>query len=193
MIGSVAGVFGASVVGLGAARVLAEPPRVTRSATALEPARRLGIEGELVFPVDPTGGDLVMPNGYREGTHNGIDIGNGCSPGRGRSLLACADAVVNSMEQSTRPGKYITLRDRSDTYYRYHHLAEFIEGMEVGAAVSAGQVIGLMGSTGNTNWAHVHFEVWRHSLSPNIGFPIDPLPLLQRPAGLTIGSPQCDN
>jgi hypothetical protein len=30
-------------------------------------------------------------------------------------------------------------------------------------------------------------------LSPNIGFPVDPLPLLPRPAGLTIGPPQCDD
>ncbi|MFT5978933.1 MAG: murein DD-endopeptidase MepM/ murein hydrolase activator NlpD, partial [Ilumatobacter sp.] len=123
--------FGASVLGLGAARALAEPLGFTDRATALEPAQRLSIEGELAFPVDPTGGDLVMANGYREGVHKGVDIGNGCSPGRGRSLLACADAVVNSMEQSTRPGRYITLRDHSDNYYRYHHLDEFIEGMEV--------------------------------------------------------------
>jgi murein DD-endopeptidase MepM/ murein hydrolase activator NlpD len=64
-------------------------------------------------------------------------------------------------------------------------------GMEVGDAVSAGQVIGLMGITGNTIWAHVHFEVWRQSLNPRIGFPVDPLPLLPRPAGLTIGPPRC--
>ena len=134
-----------------------------------------------------------MPNGYRDGVHKGIDIGNGCSAGRGRPLLACADAVVNSMEQSTRAGRYITLRDDADNYYRYHHLDAFIEGMEVGNAVSAGQVIGLMGFTGNTNWAHVHFEVWRLSLSPTIGFPVDPLPLLPRPAGFTIGPPQCDD
>ena len=193
LIGSVGGVFGASVLGLGAFRVLAEPLNVTGPARALEPAERLGIEGELAFPVDPTGGDLVMPNGYRDGVHKGIDIGNGCSAGRGRPLLACADAVVNSMEQSTRAGRYITLRDDADNYYRYHHLDAFIEGMEVGNAVSAGQVIGLMGFTGNTNWAHVHFEVWRLSLSPNIGFPVDPLPLLPRPAGFTIGPPQCDD
>jgi murein DD-endopeptidase MepM/ murein hydrolase activator NlpD len=191
MIGSAAGLLGASVLGLGAARVLAEPMSFTGPATALEPAQRLGIDGELIFPVDPTGGDLVMPNGYREGVHKGIDIGNGCSDGRGRLLIACTDAVVNSIEQSTRPGKYITLRDRSDNYYRYHHLDEFIGGMEVGDAVSAGQVIGLMGNTGNTIWAHVHFEVWRQSLNPGIGFPVDPLPLLQRPPGLTIGPPQC--
>ncbi|MGK0273812.1 MAG: murein DD-endopeptidase MepM/ murein hydrolase activator NlpD [Ilumatobacter sp.] len=185
--------LGASVLGLGAARVLADPMSFTGPATALEPAQRLGIDGELTFPVDPTGGDLVMPNGYREGVHKGLDIGNGCSDGRGRLLIACADAVVNSMDQSSRPGKYITLRDGSDTYYRYHHLDEFIGGMQVGDAVSAGQVVGLMGTTGNTIWPHVHFEVWRQSLNPSIGLPVDPLPLLQRPPGLTIGPPQCSD
>ena len=193
LIGSAAGILGVSVVGLGAARVLAKPLSVTGPAAALEPAQRLGIDGELVFPVDPTGGDLVMPNGYREGVHKGVDIGNGCSAGRGRPLIACADAVVSSMEQSDRPGKYITLRDRFDNYYRYHHLDEFIEGLEVGDVVSAGQVVGLMGSTGNTNWPHVHFEVWRMSLNPSIGFPVDPLPLLAWPPGLTVGLPQCDD
>jgi hypothetical protein len=43
--------FGASVLGLGAARALAEPLGFTDPATALEPAQRLSIEGELAFPV----------------------------------------------------------------------------------------------------------------------------------------------
>jgi hypothetical protein len=77
LIGSAAAMLGASVLELGAARVLAEPPSFTGPATAVKPAQRLGIDGEMTFPVDPIGGDLELLNGYREGVHKGIDIGNG--------------------------------------------------------------------------------------------------------------------
>ena len=133
--------FGGSVLGLGGARVLAEPLNVTGPATALEPARRLGIERGTGLASRLDGRRSRHAERLPAGQHKGADIGNGCSPGRGRSLLAPAKAVVKSMEQSTRTGRYITFRDHSDNFYRYHYFAGLIEGLEVGDAVFDDQMI----------------------------------------------------
>ena len=152
----------------------------------------MGVRGLLDFPVDASGGDLVIPNPYRAGGHNGIDIGNGCTDGRGRALLACADGVVHGMYSLSRAGRLIILRDAEDNYYRYHHLDGYVDGMAEGDRVRRGDVVGHMGTTGNTQWPHLHFEVWRNSLNPDVdGFHVDPLPLLTIPRGVVVGSTTC--
>ena len=54
-------------------------------------------------------------------------------------------------------GKYIKIAHDNGTITLYAHASQVL--VSEGAFVSKGQVIGLMGSTGNSTGCHVHFEV----------------------------------
>ena len=72
------------------------------------------------------------------------------------------------------------------TTYKYFHMADDQNGLSVGSQVRMGDVLGFVGSSGTdsaTNF-HLHFEV-----RPN-NVPVNPLPLLDLPAGIRIGPPQ---
>ncbi len=204
-LGSALGLFGAAV-GLEAVRgsvftgrsVAALSGAVAGPAAALEPAERLGVTGKLTFPVDTSAsfGSLVCLNNFGGRSnangacnHNGVDIGNDRISGRGRPLLACVDGFVEKDEAFSSAGNTRILRDGLGRYYRYHHLDSYESTLQEGDPVVAGQVIGYMGDTGNTNWSHLHFEVWHDSLTPRSATIVDPVPLLPFPtANVTLAS-----
>ena len=53
---------------------------------------------------------------------------------------------------------------------RYGHMSRLL--VSEGQTVSQGQVIGLVGSTGNSTGPHIHFEIWEN------GVRVDPLQYL---------------
>lgn len=194
LIGSALGVFGAAVVGGalvgGVEQVAALGGAIVGPAQGIEPAVRLGKAGKLVFPVDTSieYGSLVCLNNFGGRStangacnHGGVDIGNDEISGKGRPLLACASGFVHKDEQFSSAGNTRILRDGLGTYYRYHHLDSYESSLNEGDPVAAGQVIGYMGTTGNTEWSHLHFEIWLDSLTPRDATVIDPVPRLPFP------------
>lgn len=184
----------------GADRVAALGGAITGPARATDPAVRLGITGKLTFPVDtnPTYGSLVCLNNFGGQSqslgscnHNGVDIGNDEISGQGRPLLACVDGFVAKDEYLRSAGNTRILRDGLGTFYRYHHLDSYETSVGEGDPVIAGQVIGYMGSSGDsTSWNHLHFEIWQDSLTPSQATIIDPVPRLPFPLeGVTLNSP----
>ncbi|HOA22854.1 MAG TPA: peptidoglycan DD-metalloendopeptidase family protein [Aggregatilineales bacterium] len=98
--------------------------------------------------------------------HHGIDISNPV----GTEVIAVADGVVevagwghrNSEETITSYGNVISIRhdvgyQGKKLYTLYAHLSEIL--VEPGQRVTAGQVIGLVGATGDASGPHLHFEV----------------------------------
>src|SRR5690606_33093114 len=51
----------------------------------------------------------------------------------------------------------------------YGHLSRFVDGLGVGSKVRQGQVIGYVGSTGQSTGPHLHYEI---SINGNL---VDPL------------------
>ncbi|MGI9624315.1 MAG: peptidoglycan DD-metalloendopeptidase family protein [Acidimicrobiales bacterium] len=81
-------------------------------------------------------------------------IDGGCAPAGG-------DGGCNS-----RAGNYVAV-DHGDHMSRYIHLASFAPGVERGAPIAAGQLVGYAGNSGTTGtgMAHLHYDEINHPLS----------------------------
>jgi murein DD-endopeptidase MepM/ murein hydrolase activator NlpD len=105
--------------------------------------------------------------------HEGVDV----IAARGKLLYAVVDGTISKIYLD-RPGALagngLRISQDNGTYFTYLHMDTFAEGIVVGARVSAGQVVGTVGSTGNSATPHLHFEV-----HPGGGAPVNPYPLIK--------------
>lgn len=124
-------------------------------------------------------GNFVLGDGFRArgGSHMGIDmLASGGTP-----IYAAADGVVRvSQESYGGYGVAITIDhvvggQRMTTLYG--HMIYGSRRVGVGQTVQAGQVIGLVGTTGRSTANHLHFETYLN------GSNIDPWSWLQSNAG----------
>ncbi len=87
---------------------------------------------------------------------NGVDVANSC----GTPIFAAADgtaAIADATGWNGGYGKYVKLVHPNGTETLYAHLKEL--KISLGGAVSKGQILGLMGTTGRSTGCHLHFEV----------------------------------
>jgi len=131
-----------------------------------------------VFPVgephtfgDSFGAPRMMGTTY-EHAHQGTDI---MAP-FDTPLLACERGIVTEIGAETLGGNKLWLKGESGTYYYYAHLKAYAEGLEVGEVVEAGDLVGVVGDTGNAKGGapHLHFEI-----HPDGGKAVNPYPLLK--------------
>lgn len=181
--------LGIVVATLGAGAVRAAGPGIDRPAEAVNAAERVITSGDgLLFPIEPAPMCEVLNNfgGYSKtfgsGGHQGVDIGAQL----GQEVYAVENGVLERRfdDLNSGAGYGWGLLSTTDVEYRYFHLSAFADGLDVGDAVVAGQVIGYVGDTGNATpggW-HLHFEV-RPGPQPRSGAadPVDPVPLLDIP------------
>jgi peptidoglycan LD-endopeptidase LytH len=113
--------------------------------------------------------------------HEAIDI---VEP-RGTPVHAVVDGTIKKIFFSRRGGKTIYEFDRAEAYcYYYAHLDGYASGLHEGQRVSAGEVIGYTGSTGNASpdAPHLHFAVYE--LGPDKhwwqGRALNPYPMLKK-------------
>ena len=104
--------------------------------------------------------------------HLGTDI----LAAEGSPLFAVVTGKVIQIYNADAPlsGNGIKIARADGTYFFYAHLSALAPEMSVGAQVSAGQVIGYVGRTGNAATPHLHFEV--HPLG---GAAINPYPIIK--------------
>ncbi len=87
----------------------------------------------------------------RYGYKNALDIAGG-----GNIYAAAAGTVETSSYQAGGFGNYIVIRHHDGTATLYGHLSK--RSVSKNQKVLQGQVIGKMGSTGNSSGTHLHFE-----------------------------------
>lgn len=121
---------------------------------------------------------VTSPYGQRWGTlHGGIDlVGTGSSAVD--NITAFAAGTISIKKYSDSYGNYILLKHTGGWETVYAHMHHFITSKKVGDTVEAQEVLGLMGTTGNSTGNHLHFEVRQPNKLINKGR-IDPAPYLQ--------------
>ncbi len=135
-------------------------PYVKREVTAYVGPVPEDVAGSGLFRW-PSSGTLTQ--GYWYG-HRAIDIGAAV----GTAILASDNGYVSFAGWTDIGYGYLVVLDHANGYQTYYaHLSDFY--VVEGQAVEIGQVIGAMGSTGNSTGPHLHYEI-RYN-----GYPTNPL------------------
>jgi len=109
---------------------------------------------------DPFSGKLAM--------HNGLDFAGK----EGSEVVAVAAGVVTWTGSKSGYGQLVEVSHGDGYVTRYAHNKSNL--VEPGDVVRKGETIALMGSSGRSTGAHVHYEVYKH------GRPVDPSSYLAR-------------
>lgn len=137
----------------------------------------VGGSGQIL--ANPGGGSFQCPvtgaaysnnyGGRGSGFHYGIDM---FAPS-GKPLVAVKAGTVRYVPNEGAGGNTVYLSADDGNLYFYAHLSSFVGGER---SVAQGEIIGLVGATGNASGAHLHFEI--RLGGPN-GQKINPYPTLQ--------------
>lgn len=152
------------------------------------------VNGVIFAKDDPETTNITSNYGNREdpfgrGTtfHGGIDISGGRGEGQ-VNVIASKDGVVvyptdgvlNNCPSSSSLsdcgggyGNYVIIQHSDGKYTLYAHMYENSITVKAGDTVSQGQVIGKIGSSGNSTGAHLHFEVRVENSSKGRVNPLD--------------------
>lgn len=142
------------------------PPLNARAPQA--PVRSDGATRPSHWPLDDPGyitrGQVV---GGSDDAHPGLDI----AVTTGSLVRSTADGAVAETGDDPEYGTFVLIQHGDDYQSMYGHLSRSL--VRAGQHVSAGEVIGLSGSTGNSSAPHLHFEIRRK------GQVVDPLTLVK--------------
>ena len=105
---------------------------------------------------------LTVNGKVQTGAHTGIDIV--CISKSSPKVCAVASGiVVVAKAGNTGYGNYVVIQHLSNEgkrfYTLYAHMVNGSIAVAEGSEVKVGQVLGIMGSTGNSTGAHLHFEI----------------------------------
>jgi murein DD-endopeptidase MepM/ murein hydrolase activator NlpD len=87
--------------------------------------------------------------------HTGVDW----ATAYGTPIFASGNGVVEVAGVEGGYGNYVKLKHNNGYETAYGHMSAFAKGLEPGKRVRQGQVIGFVGSTGQSTGPHVHYEI----------------------------------
>lgn len=150
------------------------------------PARPVNVpQGELVCPI---AGDFWHVDDYYAPRVGGTThYANDLIAEEGVPVVAISDGYVRRIDrvnnfdgQHDKGGITITFDTVAGDIFYYAHLAVVDGQVQIGSPISAGEVLGLVGQTGNAAWSvpHLHLS-WR----PGRGEYANPYPLVRQLCG----------
>ncbi|OTO14307.1 hypothetical protein A5875_003464 [Enterococcus sp. 3H8_DIV0648] len=89
--------------------------------------------------------------------HRGLDM----AAGQGEPIYASKAGTVKVAEFHYSWGNYVVVEHEGGTTTLYAHQSQYV--VKAGDQVEQGQIIGYVGSTGNSTGSHLHFEVCKDS------------------------------
>lgn len=108
------------------------------------------------------GGTLRSRFGYRihpifhtRKLHTGIDL---AAPS-GTPIYAAGDGVIKYYKWQSGYGNKVEIQHVNGYETAYGHMSRYVDGLAVGSRVRQGQIIGYVGSTGQSTGPHLHFEI----------------------------------
>ena len=131
--------------------ILAEAVRRAASdqTTAVDGAAALSGVDLFTLPVVPP----PQVSGYDpENGHSGIDF----AAEEGAGVYAVAGGIVTAADYDVEKGNYVVLDHGGGLETEYQHMKSLL--VSAGQSVVQGQVLGYVGSTGNSTGPHLHFE-----------------------------------
>ncbi|HKY95737.1 MAG TPA: peptidoglycan DD-metalloendopeptidase family protein [Kiloniellales bacterium] len=109
--------------------------------------------------------------GYNK-MHKGVDF---AAP-TGTPIYAAGDGIIEMAGWNSGYGKYVRIKHNSTYKTAYAHMSKIAKGIGKGTRVSQGEIIGYVGTTGQSTGPHLHYEVHMD------GKPVNPLGI-KLPAG----------
>lgn len=102
-------------------------------------------------------GYRTHPTTKRRQFHFGLDI----STSTGTPVIATADGVIVAVETDAFWGNVVKVHHQSNQIGTlYGHLGKYAEGIHVGKKVTRGEIIGYVGSSGQSTGPHLHYSVY---------------------------------
>lgn len=119
----------------------------------------LPVEGKVSSPY----GHRAHPKSGKRDFHSGLDI----AADSGHPVRSTADGIVSFAGWSGGSGNLVAIEHGFGFSTLYAHNRSLT--VKVGQRVRRGDVIGHVGSTGNSTGPHVHYEVWKEgkAVDPN--------------------------
>lgn len=147
-----------------------DTPNITTIPASVSP-EPLIVQKQAVLPLSE--GKITSSFGYRTdpftkelGFHTGVDIG---AP-KGTKIMAVYDGVVVRADKNSSYGKYLMIQHDNGAQTLYAHCSVLCK--KEGEAVSAGEIIAKVGSTGKSTGNHLHWELKQDGMYHN---PLDVL------------------
>lgn len=127
-----------------------------RSAMATGPIQPGGSANGIAF-VRPVNGSISSRFGVRSGSRHGAHTGLDIASSAGTPIRAAAGGTVIQASYAGSYGNLIKVDHGNGVQTYYAHCSSINVG--VGQTVATGQVIGAVGSTGNSTGPHLHLEI----------------------------------
>tara|TARA_R110002124_G_scaffold53247_5_gene152753 strand:- start:473 stop:2443 length:1971 start_codon:yes stop_codon:yes gene_type:complete len=100
-------------------------------------------------------GYRIHPIFHTRKLHTGVDL----AARSGTPIYAAGDGVIKYYKWQSGYGNKVEIQHVNGYETAYGHMSRYADGISVGSHVRQGQIIGYVGSTGQSTGPHLHFEI----------------------------------